>query len=139
MPNVDINWWAILAAVAVNMIVGFIWYSPAVFAKPWAKLTGRKMEDMGDGTQGYILTTIGSFLQVYILAHFVAYTAYYYPTYSEVSVGLLTAALAWVAFVFVPQLVNTVFEGRRKKLLGINSGYFLVTLLINGVLLAVWH
>ncbi len=137
--SVDINWLAVIAATVVNMIVGFVWYSPPLFAKPWSKLTGRKMEEMGDGSTSYVITTVGAFLQAFILAHFVAMTAYFYPTYSNVSVGLLTGAWAWLAFMAIPALTNTVFEGRRKKLWAINSGYFLVVLLINGVLLAVWH
>ena len=78
MPSVDTNWLAILAAVIVNMVVGFVWYSPALFAKDWAKLTGRKMDEMGDGTKGYIITTIGAFVQAFILSHFVAFAAYFY-------------------------------------------------------------
>lgn len=138
MPNVDINWLAIVAAVAVNMIIGFIWYSPMLFAKDWSKLTGRKIDEMSNDTQGYILTTIGAFLQAFILLHFVTYAAYFYSDYSPTSVGLLTGAWAWLAFVAIPQGVNTVFAGTRKKLWAINTGYFLVVLLINGVLLSVW-
>ncbi len=138
MPSVDINWLAIVAAVVVNMVVGFVWYSPALFAKQWSKLTGHKMDEMGDGTQGYVITTIGAFVQTYILLHFVAFAAYFYPTYSDVSVGLFTAFWAWLAFVAIPQGVNTIFAGTRKKLWAINTGYFLVVLLINGVLLSVW-
>ena len=139
MPSVDINWLAVVAAVVVNMFVGFIWYSPAVFAKQWAKLTGRKVNEMGDGAKGYIITTIGAAVQAVVLAHFVAFAAYFYPTYSDVSVGLLTAAWAWLGFVAIPQGVNTIFAGTRKKLWAINTGYFLVVLLINGVILATWH
>ena len=46
MPSVDINWLAIIAAVAINMVIGAIWYSPVMFAKDWAKLTGRKMNEL---------------------------------------------------------------------------------------------
>lgn len=97
------------------------------------------MEEMGDGAKGYILTTIGAFIQVIVLLHFVTYARFFYPTYSDVSVGLITAAWAWLGFVAVPQGVNTVFANSRKKLLAINTGYFLVVLLINGVILATWH
>lgn len=139
MPSVEINWLALIAATVVNMIVGFVWYSPALFAKPWAKLTGRKMDEMGDGAKGYIITTVGAFVQAFILLHFVSYAAHFYPTYSEVSVGLLTAVWAWLGFVAIPQGVNMVFAGTRKKLWAINTGYFLVVLAINGILLASWH
>ena len=139
MPSVTINWVAILAAVVVNMVVGAVWYSPMLFGKQWSKLVGRKMEDMRKNAgPGYAITTVGAFVQAYILAHFVAFAAYYYPTYSNFSVGLLTGLWAWIAFVAVTQGVNTVFSGGRKKLWAINTGYFLVVLVINGVLLASW-
>jgi hypothetical protein len=138
MPTVDINVVALVVATLVNMVIGFVWYSPALFAKPWASLTGRKMNEMGDGTMSYITTTVAAFVQAYILLHFVTYVAYFYPTYSNVSVGVMTAAWAWLGFVAIPQGVNMVFAGTRKKLWAINTGYFLVVLLINGVLLASW-
>lgn len=137
--SVDINWLAVLAAVVVNMVVGFVWYSPALFAKPWAKYTGRKMDEMGDGGPSYAFTTIGAAIQAIVLAHFIAYVALFYPDKSDVAVGLTTAVWAWVGFVAVPTGVNTLFEGRRKKLWAINAGYFLVVLLLNGLILAVWH
>lgn len=144
MPSVDINWWAILLAVAVNMAVGMAWYSKSFFGKEWMKLTGRKMEDMGkdkngSANQSYMMTTVGALVQAYVLAHFVTYAAYFYPTYSNFSVGVLTGLWSWLAFVAVPQGTNTLFEGRRKKLWAINTGYFLVVLLVNGVILASWH
>ncbi len=139
MPSVDVNWWALIVATVVNMVVGFVWYSPAVYAKQWSKLTGRKMDEMGDGASGYVLTAIVAFVQAYILLHFIAFTAYFYPTYSNISVGLMTAAWAWLGFVAIPQYVNMIFEGRPKKLHTINVGYFLVVLLINGMILASWR
>ena len=139
MQSVNVNIWALIVATLVNMVVGYMWYSPALFAKPWSKLTGRKMDEMGDGTKGYLVTTLGAFLQAFILLHFITYTASFYPTYSHLSVGVLTAVWAWLGFVFIPQGVNTVFAGTRKKLLGINTGYFLVVLVINGIILATWR
>jgi len=138
MPTVHVNLWALIAATVVNMIVGYIWYSPVLFAKPWSKLTGRKMNEMGDGSTGYFVTTIAAFFQAFIMLHFVTYVAYFYPTYSSVSVGVLTATWAWLGFVAIPQAVNMVFAGTRKKLWAINTGYFLVVLVINGILLAGW-
>ena len=140
MPSVDINWWAVIVAAAVNMVAGALWYSPLLFAKPWSKMAGQKLEDMRKNAgPGYAVTTVGALVQAYILASFVSYVANFYPNYSSLKVGLMTGALAWVAFVAITQGVNTVFAGTRKKLWAINTGYFLVVLLINGVILATWH
>ncbi len=134
MPSVDVNYLAVVAAAVVNMVVGFIWYSPALFAKQWSRLTGRKMNEMGDGAQGYLLTTVGALIQAWILVHFVTYAG------ATTAVdGAMVGFWLWVGFVAFTQGVNAVFAGTRKKLWAINTGYFLVVLLINGALLAVWR
>lgn len=137
--SVDINWLAVLAAVVVNMVVGSVWYSKVGFGTEWSKLTGRKLEDMQGTKSAYAWTTLGAVIQSVILAHFVAYAAHFYPSYSDISVGLMTAGWAWLGFVAITQGVNTLFGGTRKKLWAINTFYFLVVLLINGVILATWH
>ena len=134
MQSVVINWWAIVVAAAVNMVVGAVWYSPLLFAKEWSKLVGRKMNEMGDGVQGYVLTTIGALIQAYILSYIVGW--------SDVTTairGAMVGLWVWLGFVAITQGVNTVFAGTRKKLWAINTGYFLVVLVINGAILAVWR
>jgi hypothetical protein len=138
--SIDVNWLAVLAAAAVNMAIGAFWYSPILFAKPWSKLIGRKMEDLQDNAGlGYGIALIGALLQAYILQHFVAFATLAYPTYNDVTVGLLTGLWVWLGFVAVVGAVNTVFAGRPWKLWAIDTGYFLVVLVANGILLSVWH
>lgn len=133
MPDVDINWIAVIVAAVVNMVVGAVWYSKSLFANEWAKLTGRKIEQMGDGSTSYVITFIAALVQAWVLAHFVAYAAA--DTFAE---GLVTGFWLWLGFVAVAVAVNYVFEGRSWNLWKINAGYFLVVLLINGGLLATW-
>ncbi len=133
MPSVDVNWLAVVVAAVVNMVVGSVWYSKAVFAKEWMKLTGRKMEDMSGGGIGYAVAGGGALLQAYILAHFVVYAGA--NTFAK---GLVTGLWIWLGFVAVVSAVHLVFEGRSWMLWKINAGYFLVVLLVNGGLLAAW-
>lgn len=135
MPSVDINYLAVVVAAVVNMVVGAVWYSPALFAKPWAALVGRKMEDLQKNAgPGYFWTALGALVQAWILAHFVAYVGA-----DAVVEGAMVGFWLWVGFVAITQGVNTIFAGTRKKLWAINAGYFLTVLLINGALLAVWR
>ncbi len=135
MPHVDINYLAVVVAAAINMVVGAVWYSPALFAKQWSALVGRKMEDMRKNAgPGYAISAVGALLQAWILSYFVSYAQ------ADTAVkGAVVGFWLWVGFVAITQGVNTVFAGTRKKLWAINTGYFLVVLLINGALLAVWH
>ncbi len=136
MPSVDINWWAVIVAALVNMVVGSIWYSKGAFGKEWAKLTGRKLEQMSGGGSGYAVAAVGALLQSWILAHFVVYASGGTLAFWR---GLVTGFWIWVAFVAVVSAVHLVFEGRSWMLWKINAGYFLVVLLINGGLLAAWR
>ena len=134
MPSVDINWLAIVVAAVVNMAAGFLWYSKGLFAKDWAKATGRKMEDMSGGGADYAFTILGALVQAWVLAHFVRYAGD--DTFWQ---GLLTGFWIWLAFVAITMATNYMFESRPWRLWQINTGYFLVVLLVNGGLLAAWR
>ncbi len=134
MPNIDINWLAIVVAAAINMAIGALWYSPALFGKQWAKLHGKKVGDMGEGNMGYLVTAVGALIQAWVLVHFVRYAGSI--TFWK---GAITGFWLWVGFVAVVMAGSLIFEGKPWKLWRINAGYYLVVLLINGALLAAWR
>ncbi len=136
MLSVAVNWWAVLVAAGVNMIVGFSWYTPAIFGKTWAKLIGIKMDQMGgpNPPRTFALTGLAALLQGYILAHFVAYVGA-----TDGLSGATTGVWLWMGFVLTTAGVNTMFAGRPLKLFLIDSGYYLVVFAINGALLAAWR
>ena len=131
----DINYWAVVVAAVINMVVGALWYSPVLFGKVWSNLIGKKMEDMrANAGPGYSITTLGALVQSFVLAVLVH------------NLGLTTAVkgawlglLVWLAFTAATTASDTVFAGRPWKLWKINTGYYLVVLLINGTLLSVWR
>jgi hypothetical protein len=133
MPDVDINWVAVIVAAAINMVVGSLWYSRRLFGQEWMKLTGRKMDEMGSSS-GYAIAAIGALIQAWVLAHFVQYAGS--TTFGS---GLVTGFWLWLGFVAVTMSLNIVFEGRSWNLWKINAGYFFVVLLITGGLLAAWR
>lgn len=135
MVSVAINWWAIIVAALVNMVVGTVWYSKGVFGEKWAKLANMKMSDMGKkaGQWAYPMVAIGSLVQAYILRHFVVYAGA-----ANVADGVVTGILLWLGFVAIASGVHAIFEGRPRALWAINAAYFLVVLAINGALLATW-
>ena len=96
MPNVDINMWAVLVATVVNMVVGSFWYSKSLFGKEWAKVVGRKLEEMGSGGKGYAVAAVGALIQAYVLAHFVQYAGS-----TSFWDGMITGAWLWLGFVAV--------------------------------------
>jgi hypothetical protein len=134
MPTADINYVAVLVAGLLSMVIGFIWYGP-LFSKPWMKENGFKMEDLKQGPgAGYAIAVFGSLLQAYVLAHFIDYVGA-----DTIVRGLQTGLWIWLGFLATAFAVNYLFAQRTPRLWAIDSGYFLVLLLVQGALLAVWR
>ncbi|MGA8765091.1 MAG: DUF1761 domain-containing protein, partial [Candidatus Sulfotelmatobacter sp.] len=45
MKFMGLNVWAVLVGALATMVVGFLWYSPLLFAKPWMVLMGYDPND----------------------------------------------------------------------------------------------
>src|SRR2546428_13702448 len=70
-PDIHLNYWAILVAVAATMVLGFLWYGP-IFGKAWMKEMGIPAGGKPDPKvmrRGLILMLIGSLLTAIVLAH----------------------------------------------------------------------
>lgn len=133
MLGFDLNWWAVITAALIYMVLGSVWYSKNGFGKQWSKLSGRKIEDMAGGNMGYGVMTAAALIQAFILANLVLDVGA-----TTMSDGLQLGLILWLGFVAVTALGDVLFGGRPWKLWQINTGYYLVVLLINGWLLSVW-
>src|SRR5688500_7188710 len=132
MPTVEINFWAILLAALVNMVIGGAWYSMNLFGRPWMNYVGQTEEELkGGAAPGYIGMTLAAVVMAYVLAHFVDYAEA-----SSITQGAATGLWVWVGFVATAMSGELLFEGRPKGLYLINTGYYLVTLPLMGALLA---
>jgi hypothetical protein len=135
MLGIEINYLAVGVAALINMVIGAFWYSPLLFATEWMRHVGKTSDDLKTGgSRGYLIAAVGALLQAYIFAHFIQYAAA--TTWQE---GAITGFWLWLGFVAVTSAVNSTFAGRPWGLWKIDSGYFLVGLVINGALLAVWQ
>lgn len=131
MQSVDINTKAVIAATLVNMILGAIWYSGGVFGKQWEKMSGKSLASMKENmARNYTVLLVWAFFQSYILAHFVQYAGA-----NTTSEAIQTAIWLWVGFVASTSFSAVLFAGKKLKLWGIDSGYYLAVLAINAVLL----
>jgi nitrate reductase gamma subunit len=53
--------------------------------------------------------------------------------------GAFVGFICWLGFMAAPLFAETNYEKRPYKLFAINSGYWLVSMLLSGVVLAVWR
>jgi hypothetical protein len=135
--DVDINYWAVLLAGLSSMVVGSIWYLPAVFGKAWMKYTKVKMnrsESVGKMAWMYGSTFVASVVTAYVLAH-MAFIGNKFMGDSFLSDSLQAGFWLWLGFTAARMYVHDVFEGRRKKLFLLNASHELVTILVMALII----
>jgi hypothetical protein len=140
MNVIGINLWSVLAAAVAAMLLGFLWYSPLLFARPWMVLMGydpndkAKLAEMQKGAgKMYALSFLASLLSAAVLAKIVAIT-----TVNSALYGMKVGFAMWLGFVTTVQLTSMLFARQPAKLYLINTGYQLVCYLAMGAILAVW-
>ncbi len=135
---VTVNYVTVLIAAVVSMVVGFVWYSPVLFAKPWMKEMGYTASSMKNMQKKmapmYALSFVASLLMAYVLYHSAVMGGYFLGT-SGLTVGLQAAFWSWLGFIMPVQLTDVLFGGKSWKLFFINTGYQLASILAMGFVL----
>lgn len=137
MTQPDISLLAVLIAAILGFGLGAFWHSPKLFGSQWAAALGMSAEELqGEfspartyGTR-FVTILIAAYVLVRILVHTEATT---------LVAGIETGFLVWLGFVATFALDRVLFEKRPFKLYLINSGYYLVSLMLMGALLDLWH
>ncbi len=137
--NVEVNYLALLIAGIASMALGFLWYSPVLFAKPWMKLMGYTPESLKKAQKemgklygvSFLLTLVSG----YVLAHVMAMSMSFF-NYPALSTGIISAFWMWLGFAMPVQATDMIFGSKKWKLFAINTGYQLASLLVMGVILA---
>lgn len=135
---IEVNYLALIAAVIVSMVIGFVYYMNPVIAKPWMKLMGYSKDDvrpsgseMGKlyGTSA-VLALVTSFVLYHVITMSIAYF-----NYSPVMTGITSAFWMWLGFMMPVQATDVLFSKKPFKLFAINTGYQLASLLGMGIVI----
>ena len=138
---VPINYLAVLASAIVMMVLGYLWYGP-IFGKMWTELAGLTPEKMAAAkakgmTMSYVIQAIGALLTSFVLAHAIVFAGAYMQI-SGIAAGLEGAFWNWLGFVAPATVGMVLWEGKPWKYWFIVAGYYLVSMLVIGVLLGLW-
>lgn len=124
-----------LAALA-TMPVGFLWYSPALFAKPWlamSKIPAGKMKK-GPGIFPFVVSLFSGFVMAFLIGMLMVL----------IGIDTLQGAwklglLLWFGFDFVPGWMRHLFDRRPLGLFLINTGHMAANVLVIGWVLTMWR
>lgn len=135
MESIYINHWAVMICAIANLVVGAIWYSPALFYNAWKKennLTDKDFENVNMGKM-YVISFMLAVVMSYNMAFFLgdAQTDWIWG----MTAGFLTG-FGWCAMIFA---AIGLFEKKSWKYILINSGYIIVYFTLIGFILGIWR
>lgn len=137
MEIVQLNYLAVLVSGLVYFSLGGLWYSPALFARPWLAAIGKTEEEIRQGgspVAGYAVSLIGALLSAFVLALLVHHTG------TTTLQGALTLGFfVWLGFIATTNAPPYFFEDRSRVLYAIYVGYTLAGFLIMSVILTFWR
>lgn len=126
---------AIVVAVILHQVIGFLWYSEFLFVHQWMAGLGKKANDfdMSNPTP-FIADIVGWFFASYFISWLVQRTRI--QSFNQ-AVGL--AVLLWVGVALPLLAPHYLFAGIHTSVLMIDAMNALVQLAVTCCLLAVWR
>lgn len=125
MESMDIDWFSVVVAAALNMVIGFFWYSKWLFGKTWLKLA-KLSESSLKSTKTALLS--GCVVSL-VIASFLAF----FETHLEVTSvldGMVVGFCVWLGFVATTQVSSVIWCKAPLKLFLIDTGCKLLSLLV---------
>lgn len=125
-----IDWIAVAVSTVAAFVLGGIWYSPLLFAKPW--MAGAKLTE--EETQGNMGAVFGQAL----VSALITAIAFGFFMQGDISLkdGLIYGAATGFGLVAASLGLNYAFERRPLSLLLINGGYYVVQFTLYGLIFA---
>jgi hypothetical protein len=138
MPPLNINYLAVLVAGVAAFAVGWLWYSPLLFAKPWMAAHGYTPERLGEmqkrAGRAYGVSAVMFVVMAGALAVLVALLGI-----GNAVAGLKLGALVWAGFAFPLGLIAHMYSDKPISAFVIDAGYQLVYLLLMGAIIGAWR
>ncbi len=130
-----VNWIAIALATIASMAIGAGWYT--FLAQPWIKANGFSDEQLktikaNETPMIYIMAAVCHFIMAFILSGIIIHASGKEITFGD---GVLTGFLVWLGFVATSMSVNHRFQFKPWSLTLIDSGHYLVLLLVQGAII----
>jgi Protein of unknown function (DUF1761) len=132
--DIHMNYLAVLVAAITNYIIAAIWYA-VIFGKVWQKLTG--ITDMKPAPMNIILVFIGSFVLSFVLYHSIVFGNAYFKI-SGIGGGLMGGFFGWLGYIAPVTLSTKLYEKKPWGLWMLDNAFWLISLLVMGIILSVW-
>lgn len=154
----EFNFYALLVAAIVTLVVGFIWYHPKVFGTIWMRESNLTQEELQKGSMlkifglTYIFSLMITMVLMALTIHqsgavgmvggppliasakpsFAAFMADYGTAYRTFKHGALHGFISGLFFALPIVGINGLFERKSWRYILIHAGYWIITLTLMG-------
>lgn len=133
-----INYFAVLVAVVASMVIGFVYYHPAVLGRVWMRLVGHSDESAQKGSPlVYPVVIVASFLTAWALAG-ATFLAHEFYQGSFLVSALVTGWILWLAFTAARMLVHDIFDTRSLKITALSALNEFITITAMALVIGLW-
>jgi len=135
----EINHLAVVLAVVAAMIVGFIFYMPAVFGRRWMNMVGHTEESVQGGGPPLLspLVIAAGFITAYTLAG-VAFLSHEFYGGSFFVSAFISAWILWLGFTASRMLVHDLFDTRTLGITALSALNELITVTAMALVIGIW-
>ncbi|HJW00542.1 MAG TPA: DUF1761 domain-containing protein [Arthrobacter sp.] len=129
----QINWLAVLLAFVASMVIGFVWYLPAVLGNRWMTAIGKTEEDLKNISGGagiWVPMMVAAALTAILLAVLISKL----DLDNALAGGFFALVLALV-FRAGGHAIHNGFAGRSAAVTLIDSGHDLVAMTVAGAII----
>lgn len=135
MAEWDVNYLAALISAAAAMVIGTIYFMPAVAGRAWMKAIGKTQDELKAANRPslYVVAAVLAFLQAIVLAAVIGWSGA-----TGLLGGALIGLLMWFGLAGPIVSVTFIFEGRTMANHIISVGYYLISLVVMGAIIGAW-
>jgi len=129
----QINWLAVLVAFIASMVIGFVWYLPAVLGNRWMTAIGKTEEDLKNISGGagiWVPMMVAAALTAILLAVLISKL----DLDNAIAGGFFALVLALV-FRAGGHVIHNGFAGRPAAVTLIDSGHDLLAMTVAGAII----
>jgi hypothetical protein len=135
-----LNYVAVLVAGVLIFMLGGLWYSPVLFAKPWMAQMGRtEVEFKAAAADMNMGTSYGAVFVCGLLSSWALAVVLYGLGVTTALEGASVAAVCWLGFAGATSFGTSMFSLEKRGLWMINTAYNLVAFVLAGIVLALWR
>lgn len=133
-----VNWLAVLVAAVTAFVLGWLWYSPLLFLKPWMRLRGLDPAAAMAGAAMPVGKLVVEFARCFILAYVIAHLT------TALGIGTLFGAVHmglffWFGFPLIILTGSVLWENVKWQVAAIHAGDWLVKMVVISIIVSLWR